>query len=199
MKGSPETGISLKDAVKAHYAKGLPLSGSGRFVDEIPPDLDPVKGYGDFFPVYSFSCVVARVKVHPDTGDVDVLELVSANDVGKVINPVGAEGQVQGALLQGLGYAFTEESVVKDGKTLNGNFLDYKYPTPQDLCQFKALFVESNEPTGPYGAKGVGEAAIVPVAPALANAIYDAVGGRLKDLPLKKERVYKLLRGRSSQ
>lgn len=193
VKGSPEQGLSVKEAIRAHYAKGLPLSGRGRFVDEIPRDLDPATGYGDTFPVYSYSCIVATVKVDPKTGGITVLRLVSANDVGQVINRLGAEGQVEGALLQGLGYAFLEEVILGEGEILNGNFLDYKVPTSLDACPFETIMVESNEPTGPYGAKGIGEAAIVPVAPAIANAIYDAIGVRFKDLPFKKEKVYALM------
>ncbi len=194
VKGSPEQGLSVKEAIRAHYGKGLPLSGRGRFVDDIPRDLDPATGYGDTCPVYSYSCIVATVKVNPKTGDITVLRLVSANDLGQVINRLGAEGQVEGALLQGLGYAFLEEVILGEGEILNGNFLDYKVPTSLDACPFETIMVESNEPTGPYGAKGIGEAAIVPVAPAIANAIYDAVGVRFKDLPLKKEKVYALMR-----
>ena len=190
VKGSPEQGLSIKEAIRAHYAKGLPLSGRGRFVDPIPLDLDPATGYGDISPVYSFSCVVATVEVNPKTGDIKVLSLVSANDLGQVINRLGAEGQVEGALLQGLGFAVLEEVLLDRGKVLNGNFLDYKLPTSLDVCALKTIMVESNEATGPYGAKGVGEAALVPVAPAIANAIYDAVGVRFKDLPFKKERIY---------
>ena len=195
VKGSLEEGLSVKEAIRAHYGKGLPLSGRGRFVDDIPRDLDPATGYGDTFPVYSYSCIVATVKVNPKTGDITVLRLVSANDLGQVINRLGAEGQVEGALLQGLGYAFLEEVILGEGEILNGNFLDYKVPTSLDACPFETIMVESNEPTGPYGAKGIGEAAIVPVAPAIANAIYDAVGVRFKDLPFKKEKVYALIRG----
>ena len=190
VKGSPKHGLSVKEAIRAHYAKGLPLSGRGRFVDPIPPDMNPATGYGDICPVYSFSCVVATVEVNPKTGDVKVLSLVSANDLGQVINRLGAEGQVEGALLQGLGFAVLEEVLHDRGKVLNGNFLDYKIPTSLDVCPMKTIMVEANEATGPYGAKGVGEAALVPVAPAIANAIYDAVGIRFKDLPFKKERIY---------
>lgn len=197
VKGSPQRGLSVKEAIRAHYAKGLPLSGRGRFVDPIPPDLDPATGYGDISPVYSFSCVVATVEVDPKTGDIKVLSLVSANDLGQVINRLGAEGQVEGALLQGLGFAVLEEVLLDRGKVLNGNFLDYKLPTSLDVCPMKTIMVESNEASGPYGAKGVGEAALVPVAPAIANAIYDAVGVRFKDLPLKKERIYERLKASS--
>jgi CO/xanthine dehydrogenase Mo-binding subunit len=112
-----------------------------------------------------------------------------------VINRLGAEGQVEGALLQGLGYAYLEEVILREGKVLNGNFLDYKLPTSLDVCPFELIMVESNEATGPYGAKGVGEAALVPVAPAIANAIYDAIGVRFNDLPFKKERIYGRVKG----
>jgi len=194
VKGSSGVAISVNDAIKNHYTHGNPLSGQGRFHDEIPDNLDPMTGYGDLFPAYSFSCLVARVKVNPDTGEVNILELTSANDLGRIINPLGAEGQIEGALLQGIGYSMLEECIVDEGKILNGNLLDYKYPTSQDLCSIRTILVETNENTGPFGAKGVGEAAIVPVVPAIANAIYDAIGIRLDDLPFKKEKIYDLAR-----
>ena len=195
VKGTPDRSVSLKEVIRAHYAKGEPLSGHGRFVDEIPKDLNPATGYGDFWPVYCYSCVVAEVEVNPVTGELRILRLVSANDLGRTINTAGAEGQVEGALLQGMGFTFLEEVISNQGKVLNGNFLDYKLPTSNDLCPFKVILVETNEPSGPYGAKGVGEAPLVPVAPAIANAIYDAVGVRLKDLPFKMERIYNALKG----
>jgi CO/xanthine dehydrogenase Mo-binding subunit len=200
VKGSPDRSISVREAVKAHYAKGLPLGGRGRFIDDIPKDLNPATGYGDFCPVYCYSCVVAQVEVNVVTGEVRVLNIVSANDLGRAINPLGAEGQVEGGLLQGLGLALLEEVIANRGKVLNGNFLDYKLPTSNDLCPFQVILVETNEHTctGPYGAKGIGEAPIVPVAPAIANAIYDAVGVRMKDLPLKREKLFDLLKNRSS-
>lgn len=163
VKGSPEKGLPVKEVIRAHYGKGYPLSGRGRFVDDIPRDLDPTTGYGDICPVYSYSCVVATVAVNPDTGEISILKLISANDLGRTINPLGAEGQVEGALLQGLGFAFLEEVIVKRGKILNGNFLDYKFPTSLDLCPFNIILVESNEATGPYGAKGIREAPLYPL------------------------------------
>jgi len=190
VKGSPDRSVSVRDAIEAHYAKGEPLSGKGRFVDEIPKDINPATGFGDVVPVYSYSCVVVEVEVNPVTGELRVRRVVSASDLGKTINQAGAEGQVEGALLQGLGFALLEEMITRNGKILNGNFLDYKMPTSKDLCPFKVILVETNEPTGPYGAKGIGEAPIVPVAPAIANAIYDAIGVRLKDLPFKMERIF---------
>jgi len=191
VKGSVAPSLSAKDAIQAHYGKGRPLSGRGRFVDEIP-ELDAVSGYGSFFPAYSYSCTIATVQVNPDNGNVDVLELVSANDLGKILNPLGAEGQVEGSLLQGLGYAFFEEVRMRNGQITNGSFLDYNLPTALELCPIKVVLLECSEDSGPYGAKGIGESPLVSVAPAIANAIYDAIGVRLNDLPFKKENILSL-------
>jgi CO/xanthine dehydrogenase Mo-binding subunit len=111
-----------------------------------------------------------------------------------VINRTGLEGQVEGGLLQGFGYALTEELVHNsEGRVLNPNFTDYRVPTSLDAPPTKVLFVETIDPNGPYGAKSVGEMALVPTAAAIANAIYDAVGIRLTRLPMTPERVLQAL------
>jgi xanthine dehydrogenase molybdenum-binding subunit len=118
-----------------------------------------------------------------------VLSFSAAHDLGKVINPLMAEGQVQGAVAQGIGFALSEELILERGKVKNPNFKDYKVPRAKDMPSINIIFVESNDPNGPYGAKGLAEPALTPVAPAIANAIFHATGIRLKDLPMTSGRL----------
>ncbi|MFU8769331.1 MAG: molybdopterin cofactor-binding domain-containing protein, partial [Desulfotignum sp.] len=114
---------------------------------------------------------------------------VAAHDVGRAINPMLLEGQVYGGVIMGLGYALSEEVMIKDGQIKNANFRDYKLFTAKDAVPIKAPVIETHDPDGPFGAKGIGEPGCVPTAPAVANAIYNAVGVRVKDLPITPEKV----------
>lgn len=138
---------------------------------------------------------VALVEVHTGSGRVRVLKLISVHDVGKAINPAGIEGQVHGGVRQGLGYALTEDLAVnlETGVVQAKDLLEYKMFTAVDMPEIVVGIVESNEPTGPFGAKGVGEPPIIPVAAAVANAVTDAIGVRVKDLPITDEKVLRLL------
>ena len=123
-----------------------------------------------------------------------ILKLVAVHDVGRVLNPQTLEGQTYGALAQGLGYALYEEVRSEQGRIQNPNFTDYKVPTAVELgIPIELAFVETDDPTGPFGAKGVGEPGLVPTAPAIANAIYDAIGVRIHDLPITPEKVLKAI------
>jgi xanthine dehydrogenase molybdenum-binding subunit len=119
--------------------------------------------------------------------------------VGKVINRLGIEGQVEGGVFQGMGYALCEDLKVEEGRIVNPDFTDYKLPAATDLPEFDIDFVETIDPDGPFGAKGIGEAPLIPVAVAIANAVRHATGVRFDELPLTPERVYrKLLAARSA-
>jgi CO/xanthine dehydrogenase Mo-binding subunit len=137
-----------------------------------------------------FCATFAEVEVDIETGKVRVLHLVTAVDCGKPINPQLAEGQVEGAVAQGLGYALTEEMLLdKNGRMQNPNFLDYKIMSAKDMPKLTTILVETNEPLGPYGAKSIGEIAINGPAPAIANALYHAIGIRFRKLPIRAEDV----------
>jgi xanthine dehydrogenase molybdenum-binding subunit len=127
--------------------------------------------------------------VDTETGKVRVLRLVCANDVGLAINPMAVEGQIEGGAQMGLGYALTEELIVREGKILNPDLLDYRLFTSADMPEIKSIIVETDDPKGPFGAKGVGEMGGTPTAAAIANAIYDAIGIRMTQLPMTPERV----------
>ena len=124
-----------------------------------------------------------------ETGEVRLIKMVCAFDVGRAINPAHVEGQITGAGAMGAGYALTEGLITRDGKICNSNFTDYRILRACDAPDINAIIVESNEPTGAFGAKGVGEATNVGTAAAIANAIYNAVGIRVKELPITQEKV----------
>jgi CO/xanthine dehydrogenase Mo-binding subunit len=158
---------------------------------EPPTDLpDWGKGYGNMSANYSFGVQGVEVEVDTDTGEVAILRVVAVTDIGRVLSLQALKGQMYGGIAQGVGYALYEEIKTKDGRILNPGFVDYKLPTAADLnFPIELEFVETNDPTGPFGAKGAGEPGIVPTAPAIANAVYDAVGVRIHDLPLTPEKV----------
>jgi putative selenate reductase molybdopterin-binding subunit len=137
-----------------------------------------------------FVAMFAEVEVDTETGKVRPIEVVSAVDVGKALNPDICEGQVEGAVTQGLGYALTEEiQIGEDGRVLNPSFMDYKIFCAADMPRLTTILVEAEEPTGPFGAKSVAEIAINGPAPAISNAIYDAIGVRLHSLPMTAEKI----------
>lgn len=171
-----------------------PIIGRGAFIPPNIRDADKETGLGDH-PVAFWTYGVQGVELEVDTrtGAVDVQRVVSCFDVGRVMNPQLLEGQVEGAIMQSLGTALFEELILKDGKVLNPSFVDYKIPTAEDMPKMEVYFVETPEETGPFGARGVAEPAMVPAAPATANAIYDAVGIRLNTMPMTAERIYQAL------
>ena len=124
-----------------------------------------------------------------DTGVVKVLKICAAHDVGRVINRLGIEGQVEGGVAQGMGYCLSEELKVENCRILNPSFTDYKLMTTTDLPELSMNFVETHDPAGPHGAKGIGESPMIPVAAAITNAVTNATGVRITELPLTPERV----------
>ncbi|WKZ42660.1 MAG: molybdopterin-dependent oxidoreductase [Anaerolineales bacterium] len=150
-------------------------------------DKDTYKG--NISAAYGFGAQMAEVEVDTETGKVRVLRLACANDVGHAINPMAVEGQIEGGAQMGLGYALTEELIVKDGKVLNPDLLDYRLFTAADMPAIETFIIETDDPGGPFGAKGVGEMGGTPTAAAIANAIYDAVGVRMTQVPMTPERV----------
>jgi xanthine dehydrogenase molybdenum-binding subunit len=141
-----------------------------------------------------FGAQFAEVEVDTETGQVKILKVVSAQDVGKAINPLGVEGQMEGMVHMGAGYALTEGLLINGGgRVLNPNFIDYKILHATEMPYIETIIVESGEPSGPFGAKGLAEGGLAPTAPAIANAIYNAVGVRIREIPLTSERLLKEL------
>jgi CO/xanthine dehydrogenase Mo-binding subunit len=159
------------------------LAGRGTFDPETTPlDAD---GRGVPYQTYAFGAQIAEVEVDPELGTTKVRRIVAAHDVGRAINPTQVEGQIHGGIAQGLGFALMEAYV--PGRT--ENLHDYLIPTVGDMPEIECVLVEDPEPSGPYGAKGVGEPALVPTAPAILGAIHDAVGVRITTLPATPDRV----------
>ena len=144
--------------------------------------------------VTSFVAQVAEVAVDPETGEIKVLRFTTAHDSGVVLNPLGYQGQVNGGLQHGLGYALMEELIVEDGHVTTLSFGDYKMPTVVDMPPLQTVVLESETGEGPYNIRGIGEAPCIPVAPAIANAVADAVGVRIRDLPITAVKVYRGLK-----
>jgi len=140
-------------------------------------------------PSYSFQAFVAEVEVDPDTGAVRVTDVWAAHDCGRALNPVVVQGQIEGSVHMGLGQALSEDMRYLKGQVLNANLLDYKVLTSVDTPRIHSIVVESIDPEGPFGAKECGEGALAPVIPAVANAIYDAVGVRLTSVPMTAEKI----------
>jgi CO/xanthine dehydrogenase Mo-binding subunit len=136
------------------------------------------------------------VAVDKKTGQVRVFRIDGAHDCGQAINPMHAEGQLEGSAYQGLGQALYEELKLNRGQVMNPTFLEYKIPTAMDMPALSTALVQEPDPGGPYGAKGMSEGAIIAVSPAIANAIYHAVGVRLKSLPITPEKVLEGLKGK---
>ena len=155
------------------------------------------KGIGNMSATYAYGAQGAEVEVDEETGEVKLLRLVAVHDVGKVLNPQTLAGQMYGGLAQGIGYALYEEILTHEGRILNPTFRDYKIPTAMEMAfPIELDFVETDDPEGPFGAKGVGEPGLVPTAPAIANAIFDAVGVWVRDLPITPEKVLAALQRR---
>jgi len=183
-RNDPAKSVPFVKAVRRAQKKGLPLKWQGYF-DPVTEPLDPETGQGVPYATYAFACHLAQVTVDICTGEVEVNRVVAAHDVGKAIYPEGVIGQICGGVAMGIGFALMEEYV--PGKTRSMN--DYDIPTCSDMPEVVPIIVESREPTGPYGAKGVGEPALIPTAPAVLNAITNALGERIYTLPANLERV----------
>ncbi|MFQ5615228.1 MAG: xanthine dehydrogenase family protein molybdopterin-binding subunit, partial [Anaerolineales bacterium] len=182
--------FSLAKAIRRrHFQEGGQVVIGEGWYDPPTKLVDKDTYKGNISAAYGFGAQMAEVEVDTETGQVRVLRLVCANDVGRAINPMAVEGQIEGGAQMGLGYALTEELIVKEGRILNPDFLDYRLFTSADMPEMETFIIETDDPGGPFGAKGVGEMGGTPTAAAIANAIYDAVGVRLTQVPMTPERV----------
>jgi CO/xanthine dehydrogenase Mo-binding subunit len=163
---------------------------------EPPSVMQDGRFKGNVSPAYAFGTHVVEVEVDTWTGVVRPIKVTAAHDIGRVINQMGVEGQVQGGVAMGLGYCLSEELKVEEGRVLNPSFLDYRLMTATEMPEVEMHFIETQDPEGPFGAKGIGEAPAICLSPALANAVYDAIGVRFRRLPITPERVLAALRER---
>lgn len=183
-RGMGEPVATIADVVRhAHLRQGGSLVWGKGFYDP-PTEQTDSQGHGNKSGAYSFGSQFVEVEVDVETGLVEVTRVVAVHDVGRAINPAGVAGQIYGGVVQGLGQALSEEMVYADGQLMNPNFASYRLPSTMDSPPIEAIIVESGDPAGPYGAKGVGECTIVPTCAALANAVYDAIGVRFTSLPI---------------
>jgi len=193
-KDNPDDKISYWELAKKIKATGNSLKAEASFFPHTDKP-DQKTGQGEkLYVAYTFVTQVIDVSVDTDTGIVEVLHVYTAADIGKAINPQNAEGQVEGGTVQGIGMALMEEQVTKEGKTLNADLTGYLAPTSMDIPYFSTRFIENEDSDGPYGAKGIGEPSLIATAPAIANAIYDAIGVRIYHLPITPEKILKALK-----
>lgn len=201
-ESDPEVGMSYKEAVWAYEEDhdGQGIVGKGHFTHtDTGEDYD---GFcrGNYAPSYSFSTGAAKVKVDDETGEVNISDFIFAHDCGRPLNPVSVEGQVEGSVQMGLGYALYEEMLIdENGVVRNPGFRDYKFPTALDMPKIQTIFCGEPDPVGPFGAKECGEGSTAPVAPAIANAITDATGIRFNQIPINPERLWRAMKDKKAE
>ena len=194
----PERSMPTVDLVRICGAEGIHRSELAMFRAPFTDFLDPETGQGQAHPDYAYGAHAVEVAVDTDTGEVEVLKSVAAHDVGQCINPAAVEGQIQGGAQNGQGYALSEEMLYEEGRLITPSFSEYLMPTAMDMPKVECIILESRSGVGPYGAKGIGEPAMTPVAPAIANAVADAIGVRVFEMPITPERVVMALKRRDA-
>ncbi|MEE8449540.1 MAG: xanthine dehydrogenase family protein molybdopterin-binding subunit [Thermodesulfobacteriota bacterium] len=192
VKGSPEKRVSISELAAASYKHPdgpILVSGSACVSS---PKHDPDKTEGLVFVSYNdmaFVIHALELEVDDKTGAIKIVDFAAFHDIGTALNPLGVEGQAQGGAIQALGFALDEEIIFSQGKPLNASFKDYRIPKAVESPRVATFLIEDNAGDGPYGAKGLGELPAIPTAPAVANALYDALKVRIKDLPLRAEKI----------
>lgn len=198
VRGNPEQKITIAEIMGKAYPGGISLLGRGIYYHykkenlpshikvKIPPAL-----------VWMYGSQGITVDVDTETGRIKILKVSAATDTGKTINPITCEGQIEGGVMQAIGHAMFEELIFNEqGKIINTSMLDYKIPSALDMPEINSILVEEPHREGPYGAKGIGEIVTVPTSSAIANAIYDAVGIRIKDLPITPDKLLRALKNK---
>lgn len=197
VESDPAKGISFNDAVFAYQEEneGRELVGVGAFAHDGDKSIY-ITNKGNFAPSYSFSTGAAAVKVDEETGLVDISDFIFAHDCGRPLNLRAVEGQIEGSVQMGLGYALFEECVMDRGRMKNPGFRDYRFPTALDMPHVKTILCGQPDPDGPFGAKECGEGSTAPVAPAIVNAIAKATGLHFSELPLTPEKLWRACRAK---
>ncbi len=195
----PKDRMTFEEAVVAAIDFHGALTGTGSYAPPQDARGGKHKGAGvGPSPAYSYSAQVAEVSVDEDTGEVTVHKVWAAHDCGRALNPVSVEGQIIGSVWMGMGQALTEEMIWKDGMLMNPGLLEYRSPSSVESPEVEPIIVESIDPEGPFGAKECSEGSLAATIPAIANAIYDAVGVRLHESPFTPERVLAALRAKNN-
>ncbi len=204
-------GLDLRDGHVVDAATGKPIVELGKLIRSLhftqrsdivmtteyyePPSVMQDREFkGNVSASYAFGTQVVELEVDTETGIVRILKVTAAHDVGRVINQLGIEGQVEGGVVMGIGYATTEHLVVEEGVVKNPSFRDYKLVTAPETPEIDSTFIETIDPEGPAGAKGIGEAPAICISAAIVNAIHNATGVRFTELPLTPERVLRRLK-----
>ena len=195
----PQATLSLREVLEHAHNREKPILGRGWYGGKGDYPSLPHKAQGkEYVPGWKYAAQAVEVEVDEETGMIKVKKIASAHDVGTTLNPTMVKGQIVGGVVMGLGYALHERLQFEDGRVINPSFMDYKLPSSQEIPEIVSIPVEVPLPEGPFGAKGIGELAVVGIAPAIGNAIYDAFKVRIKDLPLFPERVLSALEDRGS-
>jgi len=199
IKGVPDAEVSYRDISGfSHWVEGGPVIGTNSLAFD-GEKFDPKRGFIKGFPfgkvgAWVFAAQAIEIEIDEATGQITPLEVWSAHDIGRAINPASVAGQVEGGVVQGIGYALYEEMVWDTGRVANPSLMDYKIAGTMDAPpRINTILIEEPDETGPFGAKGIGEPPIVGIAPAIANALTHATGVRLKQLPMTPERVLNAL------
>jgi carbon-monoxide dehydrogenase large subunit len=193
VRGSNKS-MTIPEVMKGKWKAGLTILGRGVYYPEIEGTMFSARSI-----FYMYGAQAVDLEVDPETGKIKVHKVAAAHDVGKAINPMAVEGQIEGGVVMGLGSGIFEE-VLYDGKgrMMNPNFRDYRIPTAVDTPEIAPIIVEAIHDEGPFGAKGIGEMTLVSTPTAVGNAIYNATGIRLKELPATPEKLFKLLKEQNS-
>jgi CO/xanthine dehydrogenase Mo-binding subunit len=201
LKDQPQMALPIGEVVRRKLGINGIMRGDGSYTYEIGKDLDLETGHSDHASAfYMYATQAAEVAVDEDSGRVRLLRMSAAHDVGKAINPLNCVAQIEGGVAMGIGSALHEELVVdKTGKVRNPSFLDYHLVTSLDVPKMIPIIVECPEPEGPYGAKGLGEPGLAPTPAAIGNAVANALGVRVYDLPLKPENVYRAIQNKKKK
>ena len=194
VRGAPDRALTLAAVVRAAIGEGRPVQVLEKYDAPSAPTIDPTTGQGKAFNDYTFGTHALEVEIDEETGRTSVSRLVACFDAGRVIHRASAEGQLEGGAVQGLGYALMEEIALDNGVSKNPHLADYKIPTSLDAPGITGVLLESGGGLGPFGAKGLGEPAMTPSIAAVANAVSNALGARVTDLPITAERVLARLR-----
>ena len=201
VKGSPDKAMTMAQALKTYQYADLPMPIVGRG-SWMAPTSEPTtlfKEHGNFAPNYSFMTQAADVEVDLNTGKVKLLRMVTAHDCGRPINPMLVEGQLEGSVVGGMGQALYENVIVEKGQVMNASFLDYGFPTFLEMPEIEAIEVQTVDPIGPFGAKEAGEGTQLSPAPAIVNAVYDAIGVDFLELPITPEKILNALEAKKGR
>ncbi|MEX3010717.1 xanthine dehydrogenase family protein molybdopterin-binding subunit [Hoeflea sp. TYP-13] len=192
-KSNPGLSMSLGALAKICRDEGISRTELAMFHQTMQDNLDPETGQGQAHPDYVYGAHAVEVSVDTETGEVCVLRSIAAHDIGQCINRAAVEGQIEGGAQNGQGFALSEEMLYEEGRLITPSLSEYLMPTSMDMPRVESIILESRSGIGPFGAKGIGEPAITPVAPAVANAIADAIGVRVYQMPITPERIVNAL------